>query len=93
MEKEVNKIESENNELDSTEIEMQFLRIIQVKAMLETLGEAVYYSRDYVSEENVYHSLNLAAEELERVKDNLYNLVFYNQQSTDTITEEIDEWK
>ncbi len=62
--------------LDKNEMEMQFLRIDQVRGLLEILGSAVYYARDDISEENLYHSLHVAAEELERVKENLYQLVF-----------------
>jgi hypothetical protein len=71
-----NKLEAGQAVVQTNDLEMQFLRLDQVRGLLETLGEASYYARDYVSEENIYHSLNVAAEELERVKENLYKLVF-----------------
>ncbi len=75
MEKQ-NNIEVGKKVIDTNEMEKQFLRIDQIRGLLETLGSAVFYAKDNVSEENIYHSLNVAAEELDRAKENLYNLIF-----------------
>ncbi len=76
MKKEQNNIAIENESIDTNKMEMQFIRIEQVKSLLETIGSAVFYAPDDISEKNVYDSLSVAAEELERVRDDLYQLVF-----------------
>ena len=62
--------------VQTNDLEMQFLKLDQVRGLLETLGTAVFYGKEDISEANVYHSLNIAAEEVERIKEELYNLVF-----------------